>query len=189
MPRHRSGARHALPGSSPVSSPPTPPRFSPRSAPTLRAVVTGGGTGVSPTLFDALPQLGIIAINGIGTDAVDLDQARRQGVRVTTTPGILTDDVADITIALMLAVSRQLARPPTGSSGQAPGWGASSRLAQGYGQTPWHLRPGADWPGDCRAGGRVPDGDRLHQPPPGRGVRLTGMNRRWRRLPATAISW
>jgi hydroxypyruvate reductase len=75
----------------------------------VRAVVTGGGMGVSPALFDALPHLGIIAINGIGTDAVDLDRARRQGVRVTTTPGVLTDDVADIAIALMLASCRRVA--------------------------------------------------------------------------------
>jgi lactate dehydrogenase-like 2-hydroxyacid dehydrogenase len=77
--------------------------------PKVRAVVTGGGTGVSPALFDALPQLGLIAINGIGTDAVDLERARRQGVRVTTTPGVLTDDVADLAIALMLATCRRLA--------------------------------------------------------------------------------
>ncbi len=77
--------------------------------PKVRAVVTGGGTGASPALFDALPQLGLIAINGIGTDAVDLERARRQGVRVTTTPGVLTDDVADLAMALMLATCRRIA--------------------------------------------------------------------------------
>ena len=97
--------------------------------PNVRAVVTGGGTGVSPTLFDALPQLGIIAINGIGTDAVDLDQARRQGVRVTTTPGILTDDVADITIALMLASYRRIAEGDR--LVRAGEWARGKRLAMG----------------------------------------------------------
>ena len=42
----------------------------------MRAVVTGGGHGASNDLVDALPQLEIIAINGIGTDAVDLERAR-----------------------------------------------------------------------------------------------------------------
>ncbi|MBV8574114.1 MAG: 2-hydroxyacid dehydrogenase [Acetobacteraceae bacterium] len=77
-------------------------------APSVRAIVTGGGTGVSNDVVDALPKLEIIAINGVGTDAVDLEHARAKGVRVTNTPGVLTDDVADLGIALMLAASRQL---------------------------------------------------------------------------------
>jgi hydroxypyruvate reductase len=77
-------------------------------APRVRAVVTGGGTGVSSDIMDALPALEIITINGIGTDAVDLEHARGRGIRVTTTPGVLTDDVADLGMALLLAASRQL---------------------------------------------------------------------------------
>jgi len=76
--------------------------------PRIRGIVTGGGSGASNELIDALPVLEIIAINGIGTDAVDLERARVRGVRVTTTPDVLTDDVADMAIALMLAVSRRL---------------------------------------------------------------------------------
>ena len=76
--------------------------------PRIRAIVTGGGHGASNELIDALPALEIIAINGIGTDAVDLERARARGVRVTTTPDVLTDDVADMAIALMLAVARRL---------------------------------------------------------------------------------
>jgi hydroxypyruvate reductase len=97
--------------------------------PKVRAVVTGGGTGVSSNLFDGLPQLGIIAINGIGTDAVDLDRARRQGVRVTTTPGVLTDDVADITIALMLASCRRIAEGDR--LVRAGAWAQGKRLTLG----------------------------------------------------------
>lgn len=97
--------------------------------PKVRAVVTGGGTGVSPALFDALPQLGLIAINGIGTDAVDLERARRQGVRVTTTPGVLTDDVADIAIALMLASSRRIAEGDR--LVRAGAWSQGKRLTLG----------------------------------------------------------
>jgi lactate dehydrogenase-like 2-hydroxyacid dehydrogenase len=74
----------------------------------VRAVVTGGRTGVSHDAVDAMPELEIIAINGIGTDAVDLDHARQRGIRVTTTPDVLTDDVADMAIALLLATARRI---------------------------------------------------------------------------------
>ncbi|PYD75419.1 2-hydroxyacid dehydrogenase [Novacetimonas pomaceti] len=82
----------------------------PAIAPRIRAVVTGGGTGVPPDIMAALPQLGLIAINGIGTDAVDLNVARQRNIHVTTTPGVLTDDVADMAIALLLALSRGIVR-------------------------------------------------------------------------------
>lgn len=79
-----------------------------RVAPRIRGIVTGGGSGASNELVDALPALEIIAINGIGTDAVDLERARARGIRVTTTPNVLTDDVADMAMALMLAVHRRI---------------------------------------------------------------------------------
>jgi hydroxypyruvate reductase len=74
----------------------------------VRAIVTGGRLGAANEIVDALPALEIIVINGIGTDAVDLERARAQGVRVTTTPGVLIDDVADLAIGLILAVSRRI---------------------------------------------------------------------------------
>ena len=76
--------------------------------PSIRAIVTGGAHGASNEVVEALPALEIIAINGIGTDAVDLERARARSVRVTTTPDVLTDDVADLAIGLMLAVSRRI---------------------------------------------------------------------------------
>jgi hydroxypyruvate reductase len=74
----------------------------------IRGVATGGGSGVAPAIMDALPSLEIIAINGIGTDAVDLAKAKARGIRVTTTPNVLTDDVADLGLALLLATARSL---------------------------------------------------------------------------------
>jgi len=75
----------------------------------IRVVVTGGGTGLSNEWIERLPSLGLIAINGVGTDKVDLVFTRDRNVYVSTTPGVLTDDVADIGIALMLAVMRHVA--------------------------------------------------------------------------------
>lgn len=77
-------------------------------APEIRAIVTGGSSGASPALVARLPQLGIIAVNGVGTDKIDLADARARGVRVTITSGVLADDVADQAIALMLAVSKRI---------------------------------------------------------------------------------
>jgi hydroxypyruvate reductase len=76
--------------------------------PSIRAIVTGGAHGVSNEVVDALPALEIIAINGIGTDAVDLERARARSVRVTITPDVLTEDVADLALGLMLATSRRI---------------------------------------------------------------------------------
>lgn len=75
-------------------------------APTVRAVVTGGHVGCSNELMAALPALGIIAINGVGVDKVDLPFARSRGVRVGTTPGVLTDDVADLAVGLIIGLLR-----------------------------------------------------------------------------------
>jgi hydroxypyruvate reductase len=85
-----------------------PAAFISRIGKQVRAIVTGGRTGADKALVDALPALEIIAINGVGTDAVDLEQARARSVRVTTTPDVLTDDVADMAWALLLATARRI---------------------------------------------------------------------------------
>lgn len=71
-------------------------------------VVTGGQTGIRRTLMERLPALKVVAVNGVGTDAVDLDYARSRGVPVTVTQGALTEDVADMALGLLLAASRNL---------------------------------------------------------------------------------
>src|SRR5699024_6167522 len=74
----------------------------------ITAVATGGGIGLPVEWQERLPDLKLIAIHGVGTDQVDLDWARARGVHVTTTPGVLTDDVADMAVGLMLAVLRRI---------------------------------------------------------------------------------
>jgi lactate dehydrogenase-like 2-hydroxyacid dehydrogenase len=76
---------------------------------TTRAIVGGGMTRIDAALLDRLPALEIVAIHGVGHDRLDLDTLKARGVRVTTTPGVLTEDVADLAIGLMLAVQRRIA--------------------------------------------------------------------------------
>jgi glyoxylate reductase len=60
-------------------------------------------------LSQAGPQLKLVANFGTGVDKIDLDTARNRGIMVTNTPGVLTEDTADMTMALILAVPRRLA--------------------------------------------------------------------------------
>ncbi|MGD9801810.1 MAG: 2-hydroxyacid dehydrogenase [Hyphomicrobiaceae bacterium] len=60
-------------------------------------------------LSQAGPNLKLIANFGTGVDNIDLDTARNRGIMVTNTPGVLTEDTADMTMALILAVPRRLA--------------------------------------------------------------------------------
>lgn len=74
----------------------------------IGAVVTRGDVGVTCAVLENLPQVGVIAIFGVGTDAVDLDYARRRDIAVTVTAGALTDDVADLAFGLLLSRARNL---------------------------------------------------------------------------------
>ncbi|WP_157220557.1 2-hydroxyacid dehydrogenase [Flavisphingomonas formosensis] len=64
---------------------------------------------IDAMLIDAAgPQLKLIANFGAGVDHIDLKAARRRGIIVTNTPGVLTEDTADMAMALILAVPRRL---------------------------------------------------------------------------------
>lgn len=76
--------------------------------PRVRAIVTNGAAGAGGALIGALPKLEIIVSYGVGTDSIDLTAAKKLGLPVTTTPDVLTDDVADMALALLLATSRHL---------------------------------------------------------------------------------
>ncbi|AYM76450.1 2-hydroxyacid dehydrogenase [Janthinobacterium agaricidamnosum] len=77
-------------------------------APGIRAVVTTGALGLNAADMGLLPALEIVAVNGVGLDGVALDVARERGIAVTTTPNVLTDDVADMALALLLASARHV---------------------------------------------------------------------------------
>ncbi len=74
----------------------------------MAAVITGGHTGISRAMLEQLPGLKVVAVNGVGTDAVDLAYCRSRGLPVTATLGALTEDVADLAIGLLIAACRNL---------------------------------------------------------------------------------
>jgi lactate dehydrogenase-like 2-hydroxyacid dehydrogenase len=74
----------------------------------VRGVATTGILGITAEQVAMLPRLEIVAVNGIGVDAVAFEATRARGIRVTNTPGVLTDDVADLAVTLLLASARRL---------------------------------------------------------------------------------
>lgn len=76
------------------------------AASSIRALVSQ--KAVPRELLDLLPGLRLISNFGVGVDHIDLDYCRRRGICVTNTPDVLTDDVADLAILLMLAALRRL---------------------------------------------------------------------------------
>jgi glyoxylate reductase len=80
-------------------------------------------------LAQAGPKLRLIASFGTGVDHIDLATARERGITVTNTPGVLTEDTADMTMALILAVSRRLSEGERlMRSGKWTGWGPTTML-------------------------------------------------------------
>ena len=79
-----------------------------RLAGSTRFVATDGHHGCSAEIIAALPRLELIASYGVGYDAVDVVAARAAGVRVTNTPDVLNACVAEVTLALMLALCQRV---------------------------------------------------------------------------------
>ena len=76
----------------------------------IRGLVQGGGTVTPTELLDQLPTLEIISVFGVGYDGVPVDYCRKRGLKVTNTPDVLTDDVADVAVGLVLMTGRGFAK-------------------------------------------------------------------------------
>lgn len=91
--------------------------------PTVSDVIDG------PLIGQAGPRLKLIANYGAGVDHIDVATARQRGILVSNTPGVLTDDTADMAMALMLSVTRRI---PEGmkvmQSGEWSGWAPTALL-------------------------------------------------------------
>jgi lactate dehydrogenase-like 2-hydroxyacid dehydrogenase len=67
-----------------------------------------GELGADRAMIAACPKLEMIAVYGVGYDAVDLAACKEQGIVITNTPDVLTEDVADLGVAMMLCQSRAM---------------------------------------------------------------------------------
>jgi hydroxypyruvate reductase len=76
----------------------------------IRGLVQGGGTVTPTSLLDALPALEIISVFGVGYDGVPTAYCKGRGIKVTNTPDVLTDDVADVAVGLILMTGRGFVR-------------------------------------------------------------------------------
>jgi lactate dehydrogenase-like 2-hydroxyacid dehydrogenase len=77
--------------------------------PQIRAMAASSLFGrVDGALLDSLPALEVIASFGVGYDHIDAQAAAERGIIVTNTPDVLTEEVADFTLGLLLATLRQI---------------------------------------------------------------------------------
>ena len=144
--------------------------------PTVADVIDGA-------LIDAAgEQLKLIANFGNGTDNIDVDAAHARGITVTNTPSVLTEDTADMVMALILAVPRVWSRATASSASRAVS-GLVADMDAGTasgGQTSGHYRHGAHRPG--RGAARACSGWRCFI------TIVTGFTPIWRLKPAQHMS-
>jgi hydroxypyruvate reductase len=74
----------------------------------IQAIAGSGESKVPATLIAQLPAMRMVSIFGVGYDGVDVPAAMAHGAQVSHTPNVLNDEVADLALALMLAVSRNI---------------------------------------------------------------------------------
>ncbi|CAO4174486.1 2-hydroxyacid dehydrogenase [Methylorubrum populi] len=74
----------------------------------IRGLAVGAMCPIDARLFDRLPRLEIVASFGVGYDTIDVAEAHRRGIVVTNTPDVLSDEVADLALGLLLATIRRI---------------------------------------------------------------------------------
>ncbi len=77
-------------------------------APKIDAAATTGSRGMDDATMARLPKLKLISHFGVGVDSLDVDAAKRRGITICNTPDVLTEDVADVALALLLAAVRRV---------------------------------------------------------------------------------
>jgi len=74
----------------------------------VTALIGMGAAKVDKKLLTMLPNVKLVAICGVGYDGVDVAACKEKGIVVTHTPGVLTDDVADLAMGLVLSIGRRI---------------------------------------------------------------------------------
>ncbi len=77
-------------------------------APQIRGIAGTGESLITRALLESLPAVEIVSIFGVGYDGVDVPATRERGIIVTHTPDVLTDEVADLGIGLLLSIARAI---------------------------------------------------------------------------------
>jgi lactate dehydrogenase-like 2-hydroxyacid dehydrogenase len=103
--------------------------FLERIGPNVCGVLTTGVAGIDAATAARLPRLEIVAVHGVGVDAIDFDALAPRAIAVTNTPDVLTDDVADLAVLLLMAASRRL--PQLDRYVRAGAWEAKAPLQAG----------------------------------------------------------
>jgi lactate dehydrogenase-like 2-hydroxyacid dehydrogenase len=78
------------------------------TGPRIRGVAAAGSVRIDSELLDLLPTVEMVASFGVGYDRVDIDAARERGIIVTNTPEVLTEEVADLALGLLIATVRAI---------------------------------------------------------------------------------
>lgn len=74
----------------------------------ISAFAFKGHSHLDKHIIDFFPNLGLIANYGVGYDTIDVNYANSKGIKVTNTPDVLTDDVADLAVGMLLALNRDI---------------------------------------------------------------------------------
>jgi glyoxylate reductase len=99
--------------------------------PDTRALISFLSDDINRHVIDSVRDLKIIANYAVGYNNIDIDRAREKGIFVTHTPDILTDATADLTMALILAVSRRIVEADSLlRAGKFKGWAAKLLLGK-----------------------------------------------------------
>lgn len=115
----------------------------------MQAIFSGPKVRLTAAGVAALPQtVRIIANSSVGTDHMDVEAARKRGLIVTNTPGVLTDCTADLAFLLILAGCRRLSEY---AAIMREGWRKPFGMPDNLGLRanrayPWHRRHGTHWP-------------------------------------------
>lgn len=93
---------HKLPHGAPLSSLPS------EAFEKVEAFAFKGHDTLGAKTMDAFPKLGMIANYGVGFDTIDVAYATSKGIKVSNTPDVLTDDVADLAVGMIIGFSRDI---------------------------------------------------------------------------------
>lgn len=82
--------------------------FLKQNAHIIKAVVACAEVGINKNMISLLPRLEIVSTFSVGYDKIDLNKCKENGIKVTNTPYVVTEDVADLAIALALSTLRKI---------------------------------------------------------------------------------